>query len=822
MKIRNLLLILLFALPHLVKGQKIQLNYNQLWYLPSSSMDTVLPEFVATDSTMYRLFNQACDPANNSGHFTPGADSISNGGVTSISILSGGEGYSSAPAMTFVSNNAEGQGGSGASVTVTVSGGAITSFAITPGSNYSSPPGYTLSGGGGSGAVLQPQVKTSYPYEGFNFAQNYPMYGFFDLGAPYVFDSAAYYGVFGGDTVRVFSGTPYVWDTMFNGNNDVSYHGWKYHDAATDGTRRLLYNGFPDTTQFLKIMVNKNLRISQMVFYGHKVSGTLPNTTPSHPPTYSKVTYGQQSGIDDYLTNWPALTDKQPFLGYNERNYENISYIDTNTSHTVSAWKFVVDKYSQSPTTYTGQIFNKNVASTGYTFYPNTTDSSYYYAKNNSKDRWYAMVGAWQGFNGNLFIDSSQSPLYNTNGDSSNSSYRMAVTAFQMALITSTNTTDTSLEKVSYPSVATYAGKGVADRYETGNETDGLPWTPVQLAAYESAMYNGGGQFNNAGFKTACPSCTVVNFGTYYEDTTYYRYVLWYGYFFNHGVVPLDATNFHDYRFNGIRALSPFEADTHGEDMYQRDTPFVHRSHLLYPGKPVYKTEDGQGSSSVIQGNQQVQSVPRIPGVDSSVEQADWYAWEGIVDMAAGLSVHTPYADRNDQTAFGGDSVNNSTEVYASHGWMTDSVTGPAFHINLFTKPAYWYMKQVDSLLHSYYFDSIIRTEQSDSVEIYRFVSSNNSDSVIYVVGLGTITNSTLSSYKVFLNNIPPSSAITLVNLANSATGPSWTGTYSSATDNSYTIGTVTEAPLFLKAYIPPPTVTRTIRINANILRNRP
>ncbi len=62
------------------------------------------------------------------------------GGVVDIGIISGGSGYSAAPALTI-----DGGGGSGATATATISGGVVTSLTVTnPGSGYTAMPTITI------------------------------------------------------------------------------------------------------------------------------------------------------------------------------------------------------------------------------------------------------------------------------------------------------------------------------------------------------------------------------------------------------------------------------------------------------------------------------------------------------------------------------------------------------------------------------------------------------------------------------------------------------------------------------------------------------
>ena len=77
--------------------------------------------------------------------------------VAGIKVVSGGSGYTSAPAVGFT-----GGGGSGATATATVSGGVVTTITVTSGgTGYTSVPTITLTGGGGTGASATALMPTS-------------------------------------------------------------------------------------------------------------------------------------------------------------------------------------------------------------------------------------------------------------------------------------------------------------------------------------------------------------------------------------------------------------------------------------------------------------------------------------------------------------------------------------------------------------------------------------------------------------------------------------------------------------------------------------
>ncbi|HEX3110174.1 MAG TPA: hypothetical protein VHU41_13860, partial [Thermoanaerobaculia bacterium] len=75
-------------------------------------------------------------------------------GVITINVTSGGSGYSSAPGVSVV-----GGGGSGATATATITGGVVTAITVnTPGSGYTNPTISFSGGGGGSGAAATPVI----------------------------------------------------------------------------------------------------------------------------------------------------------------------------------------------------------------------------------------------------------------------------------------------------------------------------------------------------------------------------------------------------------------------------------------------------------------------------------------------------------------------------------------------------------------------------------------------------------------------------------------------------------------------------------------
>ena len=94
------------------------------------------------------------------GYFTwDGTDLISIGAVGNIGIVSGGSGYTSAPAVVISAPNQA--NGVQATAAVTISGGAVSSVILNEsGTGYTSSPTVTLVGGGGTGANLVASLTT--------------------------------------------------------------------------------------------------------------------------------------------------------------------------------------------------------------------------------------------------------------------------------------------------------------------------------------------------------------------------------------------------------------------------------------------------------------------------------------------------------------------------------------------------------------------------------------------------------------------------------------------------------------------------------------
>jgi len=112
--------------------------------------------------------------------------------IGSINVSAGGTGYTSAPTVALT-----GGGGTGATATAVVDGGAVIGVTITnPGTGYTSTPTVTFTGGAGSGAaatavrntepeMVLPATRTWYTFQGY--VADFP----FDFQANAVVSTAA-------------------------------------------------------------------------------------------------------------------------------------------------------------------------------------------------------------------------------------------------------------------------------------------------------------------------------------------------------------------------------------------------------------------------------------------------------------------------------------------------------------------------------------------------------------------------------------------------------------------------------------------------------
>jgi hypothetical protein len=132
-----------------------------LLFDPKMTDATAQVDAVQLGDEVYLAGGYGADPSNG---FTGGirrwtgtaVESV-DGALKEIGVTAGGTGYTSAPTVTV---SAPPTGGTTATATATISGGAVIAIAITnPGSGYTSAPTVSFIGGGGSGATATARMK---------------------------------------------------------------------------------------------------------------------------------------------------------------------------------------------------------------------------------------------------------------------------------------------------------------------------------------------------------------------------------------------------------------------------------------------------------------------------------------------------------------------------------------------------------------------------------------------------------------------------------------------------------------------------------------
>lgn len=129
----------------------IKIWYNKTWTDATSVAGSgAVTDLLAVGSVLYAIRGGKVITSSDTGltwaelKYTPRV-------VTSITVVAGGSGYTSAPTVEIVTE--EGDRGSGATAYATVSGGKVTAITVTNGgSGYDDTPTVRLNGGGGTGA----------------------------------------------------------------------------------------------------------------------------------------------------------------------------------------------------------------------------------------------------------------------------------------------------------------------------------------------------------------------------------------------------------------------------------------------------------------------------------------------------------------------------------------------------------------------------------------------------------------------------------------------------------------------------------------------
>lgn len=135
---------------------QIKVNATAGTVLNMASLNTVVPATFTTQQGKM-IVPEPAFPAGNGGAATPTYSSIQatsipgwfGGGIDTVTLITGGSGYSSAPTVAV-----NGGGGTGATLALTFIGATVNNLTLTAGgTGYTAAPTVTISGGGGTGAT---------------------------------------------------------------------------------------------------------------------------------------------------------------------------------------------------------------------------------------------------------------------------------------------------------------------------------------------------------------------------------------------------------------------------------------------------------------------------------------------------------------------------------------------------------------------------------------------------------------------------------------------------------------------------------------------
>ena len=671
-------------------------------------------------------------------------------------------------------------------------------------------------------------VPTTQPHVQDNPNESFPLTGVIDFGTTYNIRQIYYYDAQGADSAWIFDGKPYHWHLLK-----------AFYTGTFNTNDSILVN---DTTEYLEIILkSEGTNINEFALYGFKIGGAPPPTVPQDNFVYHARTFGQSDGVVAWEENQQPPSIFPKYIGYHKRIYEHGSYMDTNTvTHSLSAMHYNVDRAGGGDLHY---YFPNLINGMQEYIFPSVgLDSLYEIEKLQGQQLFMTTQPPWwPNQAGARPIDSTAVPAIHLFSTDPLAYARVGAMQFQVAGVLGNGSLSSSYSQVTFP--FGFWNTGVAQVFEYYNEQDanwlGYPktWMGMELAAFDREVYDGDGQLVSArqGIKTADPSAFVLHGGTWWMDSVTYAED---GYMADYDtnavgvvdhVLSFNAVNFHYYPSSGSEGtgLTPEEDCT-----YFKIKAFVQWCRDEWPGVPgkdsmqVWLTETGWDRHHGTRN-----SAPLIAGVDSASavnEQARLLIREELILPFSGISAWTYYSERND--AIGGlnwyptmsktlQALSDSAGKYTFNTVGFTTEYGNPF--DFFTYPEYYYQYGLDSLLYNYKPDSMIHYGLSDSLEIVRYVSLTNPDSVIYAIWNGTKTNKITSRYTITLTGVVAGQALQIVQMANN----SLTGNIANATadgSGKFTL-TVSENPIFISVLTggsAPPQTVLNARINSNIIRN--
>lgn len=213
-------------------------------------------------------------------------------GINTITVNNGGTGYTSAPTVVI-----SGGGGTGATATATVSGGAITGITVTaPGSGYTSAPTISFTGGGGSGGAATANLLSAGSVKSINITAGGTGY----TSAPTVSFSGGS-GTGAAATAAIGSSSAPDLDTYtFSGGTD-GYSGINgATQVGTDGSNRTGMYALRNTNVSLFALIDcfDSTTFTNQVAFAQETASQAILTGPSGQTVTQAITAVTNAGID--------------------------------------------------------------------------------------------------------------------------------------------------------------------------------------------------------------------------------------------------------------------------------------------------------------------------------------------------------------------------------------------------------------------------------------------------------------------------------------------------------------------------------------------
>lgn len=543
----------------------------------------------------------------------------------------------------------------------------------------------------------------------------------------------------GNDSLYFYTGSPYAPQVYFAGTTS----GYAVNITLTNDVA---------TSWFGVRLKSGQSNISEIALYGNDYGSHLP-TVPTTNFVYPKPTVKQWIGDDwDNFPYWPPILSQG--LGEQVRLYHDGWAMDTNrVNHALSSlsWNFDVNATKGDTIIYTNPLDTSQLIT--FRWPANTMlnlfDSAIAYGD--------TLIPTLQGGNTRLLggfppIDTVLHPRPNPYLPANYDELGLWAANYDLVFGNSGGAINT---KILYPPSS--VNNNVVKSVEIGNEWNGGEppnqyfWPVQAMAAEQSEMIDGNaGQNAGQGFKTQDPNIKVVYAAMANPDTSFYdgQRLIWSLIRPDANPDPGDAIDYHRYY-----GTSPNPSTSHGLCPEAAGLPFsdaaiVNHFHRVSPGKPVFVSEFGYDANPASQ-----YGVTRgTNSGDTSLTQAEWDTRETLLLMAAGIT-HGNHFKVNNQDA--NSALDHNPNVFCTMGLFSYyEFDSAAMHIfKIFAKKSYYFRHSLVALMGNYYFDSLVRAGQSDSVYILRYRNAGHSDSVIYAIWKGTATGQSSSNYPVSIGS---------------------------------------------------------------------